>query len=180
VAPTSQQKHAAATPPPPPLPPQPVAPTSQQKHAAATPPPQPLPPQPVAPPPNRAQPAPQPNNPPPNRQATAPPAPAVKPECKHAPIKFYTTRNEPVTSQVTSIGGGACTHTYTAAANNHLTGSSIVSEPDNGTLTKTGAHSFKYQPAPGFKGSDEYQIEVCGQSQTRSGCSLLTYEVTVR
>jgi hypothetical protein len=80
---------------------------------------------------------------------------------------------------VTIIGGGTCTHNLTASGSLQLTEASIAAHPSNGTLTQTGTLNFKYQPEAGFKGSDEYSIEVCGHDRSGSGCSTLTYEVTV-
>jgi hypothetical protein len=105
----------------------------------------------------------------------------VKPECRKGNVNFHFEESEAVSVPVTIIGGAKCTNVY--KANNstvHLTEASISAEPSNGTLTQTGDFAFEYRPEPGFKGSDEYAIEVCGEGRRASGCSILTYEITLQ
>ena len=39
--------------------------------------------------------------------------------------------------------------------------------------------SFRYKPAPGFKGLDRYSLRICGADGFGSGCATLTYNITV-
>ena len=57
---------------------------------------------------------------------------------------------------------------------------SITSPPKNGSLSVLDPLTLKYQPNPGFKGSDQYVFKLCGSDNKtgRSGCSTITYNVT--
>jgi hypothetical protein len=61
-----------------------------------------------------------------------------------------------------------------------FTSARIIQKPSNGTFQQVGVFAFRYLPAGGFKGLDEYGIEVCGHSNERSGCATITYHVTVQ
>ena len=60
-----------------------------------------------------------------------------------------------------------------------MTSGAIVSRPGNGTLSEVGALQFKYTRKAGFKGADRYTLRVCGRGPGGSGCSTLTYNMTV-
>jgi hypothetical protein len=143
-------------------------------------------PAPVTPPPKGAALPPAPPPAPPQKQASLtsvpPPAPppTVRPACEKKPVPYVPDQNDSATISETSIGGSACHHNYTQSGSLRLTGSSIVAQPSHGKLVQTGRLDFDYQPAPGYKGSDRYVIKVCGTSDHRSGCSTLTYPVTVQ
>ena len=72
-----------------------------------------------------------------------------------------------------------CNWSFTASGSAVLTSASIEEQPSNGNLTQTGGYSFRYVPYPGFRGSDHYAIEVCGDSANGSGCTHFNYEHTV-
>ena len=93
-------------------------------------------------------------------------------------VTFRPDENEPVTIHRTIVGGARCVHQYVERGST-FTSASIASGPSHGTLDQTGNYEFTYKPPPGFKGSDEYAIEICGESDSGSGCSTLTYQVTV-
>jgi hypothetical protein len=146
-----------------PLPPPKVAPT-----------PKPLPPPEVAaiPPPA----------PPPQHQANLPPPPpepVVQPACHKGQAVFHTDRSDSITVPETSIGGGECVNSFVAQSPASFTSASIAGNPSNGKLDQTGHYEFKYQPRAGFKGADKYTIQICGKGPTGSGCSRLTYQVSV-
>jgi hypothetical protein len=105
--------------------------------------------------------------------------PPVQPDCQKDHITFYTDQNDQITTKETSVGGGACVHTFVAKGNATLTGASIADQPSNGTLSQLDAFKFKYQPNNGFTGSDQYTIEVCGDGPNGAGCSQLTWQATV-
>jgi hypothetical protein len=105
--------------------------------------------------------------------------PPVQPDCQKDHITFYTDQNDKITTKETSVGGGACVHTFVAKGNATLTGASIADQPSNGTLSQLDAFKFKYQPNNGFTGSDQYTIEVCGDGPNGAGCSQLTWQATV-
>jgi hypothetical protein len=135
-----------------------------------------------------AAPAVRPATPPPQPVSVPPPPlpqvqarvtpPAVKPACERTPFHFKASQSEPVTTPERIAGNSVCVHDY-VANDGTLTRASIQDEPSNGTLTQLGKVKFRYVPHPGFRGSDSYTIEVCGEMNGRSGCSALTYEVTI-
>jgi len=61
-----------------------------------------------------------------------------------------------------------------------FTSARITKKPSNGTFRQVGVFAFRYLPAGGFKGADEYGIEACDQNKERSGCATITYRVTVQ
>jgi hypothetical protein len=69
-------------------------------------------------------------------------------------------------------------HHYRSSSTATLTSLTIVRHPNHGTLSQTGDLEAKYTPNVGFKGSDSYVVKLCGHGR-KSGCSLLTYEVSV-
>lgn len=113
----------------------------------------------------------------PPQQAKAEPPP-VQPACHGEGATFRPDQSESVTIHRTIVGGAPCIHQLTDRGV-MFTGASIATAPRHGTLTQTDEYEFKYQPAAGFKGSDRYAVEVCGESDAGSGCSTLTYLVTV-
>ena len=128
-----------------------------------------LPPQPPPPPPP----------PLPQRVARVEPPP-VQPSCNKEPMQFHVDQNETISGPVTIVGGAACHHAYWPEGTTQFSGASISEQPSNGVLTQTGDYEFEYRPHKGFRGSDEYAVEICGQNDNGSGCSTITYEVTVQ
>lgn len=165
-----------------PLPPKTVTPTQPAPLPPKTVSPQapkPLPPVAVAP---RAtpQPVPPPAPPPPSlpQQTASVEPPPVQPACSKEKQHFVIDYNEPVTVAETSVGGAPCLNAI-SPGKEHITSINISSQPGNGTATRTGELATTYRPRPGFKGSDTYSINICGESDTGSGCSVITYRVTV-
>jgi hypothetical protein len=146
------------------------------KVAAAPPAVRPTPPPP--PPPVSAGPPPPPPPPLPQVQARVTP-PSVKPFCEKEHIVFHNEENRTYNPTARSGGGGVCNWSFTASGSAVLTSASIEEQPSNGNLTQTGDYSFRYVPYPGFRGSDHYAIEVCGDSANGSGCTHFYYEHTV-
>jgi hypothetical protein len=58
--------------------------------------------------------------------------------------------------------GGSCIHKIRANNTYRFASASVVAAPRNGTLSPMESFSFRYQPKPGFRGSDEYAVRVCG------------------
>jgi len=130
-----------------------------------------------------ASPQPAKREPQPGQQAKReePEPPPVKPDCQKRSVHFRVENNDEVTVPVTIIGGAKCSHRYWPEGPDvHLTAASIASEPSNGTLTQTGDFTFEYVPEAGAKDtdSDEYAIEVCGDTNRGSGCATMTYQIT--
>jgi hypothetical protein len=83
---------------------------------------------------------------------------------------------------VTIIGGAACPHTYAPlpGSDMKLTHASVVSPPQQGKVERGGPLTLNYHPNPDAIGSDQYEVEICGSSQHGSGCSHLTYQITLQ
>jgi len=160
-------------PPPKPLPP-----------VAAVPPPKPAQPQPAPPPPptpakqSPSEPPPPPPPPLPQREARVEPPP-VQPACNKSHVQFDVTQSEAATVEETIVGGASCEDSFVGRGSTQLTGASISSSPSNGTLQQISDLKFRYQPHKGFRGSDGYAVQVCGEGNNGSGCSTITYEVNV-
>jgi hypothetical protein len=183
---------------PPPLPPLQVKPTAnagKTDQKVATLPPQVQPSQPVTPSGSHTGPLPPPTSPgvatlppptlpPPTLPgvATLPPAtlppPMVEASCSQSSISFNIEESQNVTQHKTITGGASCVHHYRSSSTATLTSLTIVRHPNHGTLSQTGDLEAKYTPNVGFKGSDSYVVKLCGHGR-KSGCSLLTYEVSV-
>jgi hypothetical protein len=99
--------------------------------------------------------------------------------CRIMGFRFYPAQNDSVSTTGVITGGTACTHPFRAGGTLRFNSASIASRPSNGTLTQTGALSFRYQPRAGFKGSDQYSLKVCGTGRSGIGCSTITYRMTI-
>jgi hypothetical protein len=168
-----------SAPAPKPLPPIAAAPPQVKPPPAE--PAKPPPSQPAAPQVKSLPPEPPPPPPPPlpQRVARVEPPP-VQPSCNKEPMQFHVDQNETISGPVTIVGGAACHHAYWSEGTTQFSGASISEQPSNGVLTQTGDYEFEYRPHKGFRGSDEYAVEICGQNDNGSGCSTITYEVTVQ
>jgi PAN domain-containing protein len=115
-----------------------------------------------------------------------PPAPTnaepAKPDCQTDRYNFSAVLSQSVSVNSVSSGGSPCTYSVAPLHPDVVTFTSarIVKKSNNGTFEQVGIFSFRYQPTRGFKGGDEYAIEVCGHNRERSGCATITYRVTVQ
>ena len=120
---------------------------------------------------------------PPRADAPAVPAPAAASAgCRTDNFSFSTVLSQGTTANAVSTGGAACIHTVAPVHPDQVqfTSGQIVKQASNGTFEQTGAFAFKYQPRPGFRGTDEYAIKVCGHNNQRAGCAIITYRVNVQ
>jgi hypothetical protein len=104
----------------------------------------------------------------------------VQPSCINSNFTFRVAESEPATVQETIVGDANCADRFTATGKTQLTSGSISSQPSHGTLQQTGDLAFVYRPQQGFKGSDQYAVKICGENPSGSGCSIITYEVSVQ
>jgi hypothetical protein len=113
------------------------------------------------------------------RRATGPNAPNGW--CHIDNYTFSTVLSRSTTTNEVIKGGAACVHTLSPIHPDQVqfTSAKIVKSPSNGAFGQIGAFAFRYQPRPGFKGADEYAIEVCGHNNERGGCATITYRATV-
>jgi hypothetical protein len=172
AAPTPPKPLPPATPPtahgPPPSPPPATPPTAHG-------PPPPPPAHPAGPPPPPAPALPQ-----QTARVEPPPPPRIPPSCNKVPVQFHVDTNDQLTSDVTVVGRATCRHSYWSEGTTQFSGASISEQPSNGELNQTGDYEFEYKPNKGFKGSDEYAVEICGENDNGSGCATITYQVTVQ
>jgi hypothetical protein len=105
-----------------------------------------------------------------------------KPGCVTDRYTFSTVQSQSVSVNAVSTAGAACAVSVAPLHPDVVTFTSarIIKKPDNGTFQQVGVFAFRYLPAGGFKGLDQYAIEVCGQNKERSGCATITYHVTVQ
>jgi hypothetical protein len=104
--------------------------------------------------------------------ASSSPSPACHQDAWHA----ASLNNETASANQTTTGGAACIIHLQSGLDSPY--ASIESPPKNGTLSLLDPLTLKYQPNPGFKGSDKYIFHLCGSKNGRSGCSTVTYNVT--
>jgi hypothetical protein len=98
--------------------------------------------------------------------------------CDVSPFVFRPPHNDSVSTTAFITKGGRCVHTFRSFSMLQLTSASIASRPANGML-EDGPLRFRYTPKPGFKGTDRYSVRVCATGTSGSGCSTITYNVTV-
>jgi uncharacterized caspase-like protein len=118
--------------------------------------------------------SPQPNPTTPSQTADA----SSPPVCHQDAWKAASLKNETAFPNQTTTGGAACIIHLQSGLDAPY--ASITLPPKNGSLSLLDPLTLKYQPNPGFKGSDQYVFKLCGSdSKTgRSGCSTITYNVT--
>jgi Bacterial Ig domain len=92
---------------------------------------------------------------------------------------FFNLTNDSVSYTDTITNGESCIHPQTTSAYMTFEKVTVVSSPLNGKLAISGA-AATYTPKAGYKGNDQYSIKVCGNSRSGSGCSTLTYSVTLQ
>jgi hypothetical protein len=101
-------------------------------------------------------------------------------DCRTIGFRFFVAQSDAVSTTGISTGGSACTHRFRSFGTTQFTSGSIVSRPSNGTLSEIGALQFRYVPKAGYNGTDRYTVRVCGRGGAGSGCSTITYNLTVR
>ena len=104
--------------------------------------------------------------------ASSSPSPVCHQDAWHA----ASLNNETASANQTTTGGAACIIHLQSGLDSPY--ASIELPPKNGTLSLLDPLTLKYQPNPGFKGSDKYIFHLCGSKNGRSGCSTVTYNVT--
>jgi len=104
---------------------------------------------------------------------------AATADCRYMAFRFSVTQSGSYSTTGVSTNGGVCATRFWSSGTNHFTSGSIAARPSNGTLTETGALSFRYKPQRGFKGVDR-SLRICGVDGSGSGCATLTYNITVQ
>src|SRR5437016_2507302 len=104
---------------------------------------------------------------------------AATADCHIIRYRFFPPQNDSVSTTAVSTGGSPCTTRLRSLSLLQYTSGTIVSRPSNGTLSQLAMVQFKYAPKAGFKGADRYSFRVCGNGPAGSGCSTITYNITV-
>lgn len=55
----------------------------------------------------------------------------------------------------------------------------VIQMPENGTVELRQGGYYLYKPKRGFRGRDEFMLQVCGEERGVSGCANLKYTVRV-
>jgi hypothetical protein len=105
---------------------------------------------------------------------------AATASCRTMGFQFHPAQNDTISTTGVSDGGSACTHRFRSLSTLALKSASIASPPSNGSLSEVGAMAFRYRPNVRFKGVDHYAVRICGTGVGGSGCSTITYAITVR
>jgi hypothetical protein len=105
---------------------------------------------------------------------------AAMADCRVVRFRFFPPQNDSVSATGVSSGGSACTHRFRSLSTLQMTSGAIVARPSSGTLSEVGALQFRYAPKAGFKGTDRYAVRICGKGGSGSGCSTITYNMTVQ
>jgi hypothetical protein len=115
-------------------------------------------------------------------------APVVPADCqKSLESPFNVPLGQSGSLKWVSVGGGSCLDGVSYRDEVQWTSISIAEQPANGTFgfafkdnTTPGFLPFQYRPNPGFKGTDEAAVKICGHdNQDHVGCATLTYHITV-
>ena len=100
--------------------------------------------------------------------------------CLYKPFDFHPEKNDGVVVDVIVHAGSSCTHNFGEGPGYKFTGISLVHEPENGKLVKTGANRFIYTPDKGFTGKDAYVFRICASKGTQKGCSTVGFVSQVK
>jgi hypothetical protein len=100
-------------------------------------------------------------------------------DCRTIRFTFHPPQNDSVSTTGVATKGSSCTHGFRSFASLQMTSGAIVKRPGNGTLSEIGALQFRYTPKAWFRGTDQYAGRICGRGASGSGCSTLTYNITV-
>ena len=104
--------------------------------------------------------------------------PTAMADCRTIASRFHPEQNDSVSTTGVSTGGAACTHAFWSNGALRITSHTIAQLPAHGRL-EIGPLRARYTPARGFKGVDHYAIRMCGSGPAGSGCSTITYNITV-
>ena len=92
---------------------------------------------------------------------------------------FYLHKKDETRHAAKTDLNGCDLHFISAGKKIQFTSAKVVSKPKNGDLAKIAHLEFRYRPKPGFKGNDEFALQVCGKTTKGQGCSILHYNATV-
>ena len=106
-----------------------------------------------------------------------------KVNCQTQGEPFYLHQNSKVAHE-SMMDENGCRYSYISAQSDGrprvFEKAVIAQAPKKGQLSQSGEFSFFYKPGNGFKGKDTFAVYICGTTMHGSGCSRITYNVTVR
>ena len=100
--------------------------------------------------------------------------------CLYKPFDFHPEKNDGVVVDVIVDAGSSCTHNFGEGPGYKFTGISLMHEPENGKLVKTGPNRFIYTPDKGFTGKDAYVFRICASKGAQKGCSTVGFVSQVK
>lgn len=102
---------------------------------------------------------------------------AAKAECVIDQISFNVGLNQGDSTRMrTNVPCDLSFNPYDSEA---LRDVQAARKPQVGTLKRLSRLRWGYYPKPGYVGPDAFALRVCGEQFGRSGCSLISYDVTV-
>jgi hypothetical protein len=103
----------------------------------------------------------------------------VKAACTVVPMTYHPAQNAAGSTTGAITRGSTCLHQYRSGTAYAIDSVSIASRPANGALTQAGRFAIRYKPRPGYKGTDQYSLKLCASGARGSGCSVITYRMTI-
>ena len=76
--------------------------------------------------------------------------------------------------------GKQCLLHFASNKQTRITESKIATAPKNGSVNHTRRDGLEYTAKAGYKGDDAFAIRVCAKTGGKTGCSLISYAVTVK
>lgn len=111
-------------------------------------------------------------------------APAGYAKCSAERIRFFVDRDETYRAKWEIHGRGRlCSTSFSAGGRSTFHGLKVLAHPKHGKLEPQGAYStisFRYRAKDGFRGTDFFVAQICGDTMGRKGCARLEYTVVVR
>jgi hypothetical protein len=98
--------------------------------------------------------------------------------CRTMGFQFFPLQNDSV-STTSLMDARGCIYRFGSFSILQLTSLTVAARPSHGTLTAVGALQFRYTPRAGYKGADRLALRICGRGNNGSGCSTITYNVTI-
>jgi hypothetical protein len=98
--------------------------------------------------------------------------------CRTMGFRYFPAQNDSV-STTSLMDARGCIHRFGSFSTMQMTSHTVAMRPGHGTLTPIGALQFRYMPRAGYKGADRYAVRICGRGNEGSGCSTITYNVTI-
>jgi len=106
------------------------------------------------------------------------PSVAQAADCIHR-TRFHFTSAGPWSGTISTSAGKPCGGSFHSGGNTVFRRLNLLRSPQHGSIALRQGGYFTYTPATGFRGSDSFQLQVCGKEGTIEGCADLNYAATV-